>query len=65
MDFRRQVAELREASVAKEEWECDRRRLEDQLRRKEEELRIQEEEQAKLKRMYITISAVHFHQITG
>ena len=44
---------MREAGVAKEQCESDRRRLEEQLRRKDEELRIQEEEQAKLKRTYV------------
>ena len=53
VDYRRQAVELREAGVAKEEWESVRRRLEEQLRRKDVELKIQEEEQARLKRMYI------------
>ena len=58
MDYRRQAVELREAGVAKEEWERDRRRLEEQVRKKDEELRIQEEEQAKLKRMYVRMFSV-------
>ena len=53
MDYRRQTVELREAGVAKEEWESDRRKLEEQLKRKDEELRIQEEKQARLKRTYV------------
>ena len=60
VEYRRQAVELREANVARETCENDRRRLEndqrrleDQLRRKEEDLRIQEEELAKLKCTYV------------
>ena len=53
VDYRQQAVELREANVAKEEWESDRRKLKEQLRRKGEEMSIQEEEQEKLKRTYV------------
>lgn len=56
VDYRRLAAELREAGVAKEEWESVRRRLEEQLRRKDAELKIQEEEQARLKRTYVYLA---------
>ena len=50
--------ELREVGVAKEEWESDRRRLEEQLRSKDEQLRIQEEEQTRLKHTFVSMFSV-------
>ena len=43
-EYEQQSVELREIGVAKDKWENDRRRLEDELKKKDEQIKTQEKE---------------------